>query len=386
MDGKVLNSILVKPAGPDCNLTCEYCFYSAKSSLFPGTMKHRMIEATLTEMIKQAMGQAGETIGIAWQGGEPTLMGLQFFQKSMDLIRRYGKDQTVGNALQTNGLLIDKDWIRFLNEYNFLVGLSIDGPKHVHDHYRRTKNGRSTWSRVADKAKMMLNGGVSVNALSVVTDYSSEFPEESYSFLKDLGLTYMQFIPCVERDPMKPGEFFTFSVSAEKYGAFLCKLFDLWLADFVNGCQTTSIRFFDSVFDRYVGLTPPECTLLEECGNYLVVEHNGDVYCCDFFVEPNWKLGNIQNGRLHDMLNSNRQTIFGARKKQLLEECKACKWLYNCQAGCIKDRVNGLGHIGTNHLCAAFKMFFDHADPKLRQLAESWKALHSSFPTFENPI
>jgi uncharacterized protein len=379
MTGKILNSILVKPAGPDCNLACEYCFYSAKSSLFPGTMKHRMTEATLTGLIRQAMDQAGETIGIAWQGGEPTLMGLEFFQKAMDLMQRYGRDQSVGNALQTNGLLIDKKWTKFLKEYNFLVGLSIDGPEHVHDHYRRSKDGRGTWSLVADKAKMMVNEGVTVNALSVVTDYSSEFPEEIYSFLKNLGLNYMQFIPCIEWDLTRPGELLPFSVSAEKYGTFLCKLFDLWQVDFVDGCQTTFIRFFDSIFYKYVGMAPPECTLLEECGNYLVVEHNGDVYSCDFFVEPAWKLGNINEEKLLDMLNSERHTAFGAMKKQLPEECRSCKWLYHCRGGCIKDRPNILGNRRTNHLCAAFKIFFSHADHKLTQLATSWKAEHSSF-------
>jgi uncharacterized protein len=377
MTGKTLNSILVKPAGPDCNLACEYCFYSGKSSLFPGTMKHRMTDATLTELIRQAMDLAGENIGIAWQGGEPTLMGLEFFQKAMDLIQRYGRDQSVGNALQTNGLLIDKGCTRFLSEYNFLVGLSLDGPEHVHDHYRRTKDGKGTWSRVDEKAKMMLDMGVEVNALSVVTDYAAGFPEETYSFLKDLGLTYMQFIPCVERHPTRPGALLPFSVQAEKYGAFLSKLFDLWLADFVDGCQTTSIRFFDSVLYTYVGLTPPECTLLEECGNYLVVEHNGDVYSCDFFVEPAWKLGNINDGRLQDMLNSERHTAFGAMKKQLPEECMSCQWLNHCRSGCTKDRGNFPGKRATNHLCAAFKMFFNHADVKLTELAASWKSGHS---------
>ena len=378
MTVKVLNSILIKPAGPDCNIACEYCFYSGKSSLFTGTMKHRMTEATLTELIRQAMCHAGETIGIAWQGGEPTLMGLQFFQKAMDLICLYGSNQSVGNALQTNGLLIDREWIKFLREYNFLVGLSLDGPEHIHDRYRRTRDGMGTGSLIVDKAKMMLDEGVAVNVLSVVTDYASRFPEEIYIFLKDLGLSHMQFIPCVERDQINPGKLLPFSVTAEKYGAFLCRLFDLWIEDFVDGCQTTSIRFFDSVFYRYVGMTPPECTLLEECGNYLVVEHNGDVYSCDFFVEPTWRLGNIKNGNLHDILNSKRQGTFGALKKHFSDKCISCQWLNHCQGGCLKDRENSLVDRGTHHLCAAYKMFFDHADPKLRELAASWKASHTT--------
>ena len=378
MTGKCLNSILVKPAGPDCNLACTYCFYSGKSSLFPDMKKHRMSEDVLTEMIRQVMTQAGEEVGIAWQGGEPTLMGLPFFRKAVDLIRRFGKNQTVGNGLQTNGLLIDKDWSRFLRQYNFLVGLSIDGPEHIHNHYRRMKDGGETWSTVTDRLKLMLDQGVSVNALGVVTDYSAGFPEEIYTFYKGLGLTYMQFIPCVETEPLKPCMLSPFSVSADKFGPFLCTLFDLWLADFVDGAQTTSIRFFDSVFYRYVELAPPECTLLEECGNYLVIEHNGDVYSCDFFVEPQWRLGNIKEGRLQDFLNSKRQNAFGAMKNRLPDECIACKWLHHCRGGCIKDRPGDLHHNGVNYLCDAYKMFFEHADARLTELASSWKAMQSS--------
>jgi len=378
MTGKILNSVLVKPAGPDCNLACDYCFYSGRASLFPDATKHRMSEDILTNMIRQVMTQAGEEVGIAWQGGEPSLMGLPFFQKAVEQISRFGRNQTVGNGFQTNGLLINKDWARFLRQYNFLVGLSIDGSEHIHDYYRHMKDDKGTWSIVNDRAKLMLDEGVSVNALGVVTGYSAEFPEEIYAFYKELGLNYMQFIPCVEIDPSNPSALSVFSVSAEKYGSFLCTLFDLWISDFVDGVQTTSIRFFDSIFYSYVGLTPPECTLLEECGNYLVIEHNGDVYSCDFFVEPRWRLGNIKEGQLQDMLNSERQKAFGAMKNRLPTECKACKWLHQCRGGCIKDRSGGFNHNGVNHLCDAYKMFFDHADAKLTELASSWKSIQPS--------
>jgi uncharacterized protein len=378
MTEKPLNSILVKPAGPDCNLDCAYCFYSGKASLFTEAKKHRMSEALLTEMIRQVMTRAGEEVGIAWQGGEPTLMGLPFFQKAVDLISRFGSNQAVGNGLQTNGLLLDREWARFLRQYNFLVGLSIDGPEHIHDHYRLTGEGGKTWSLISDKAKLMLDEGVSVNALGVVTDYSAGFPGEIYGFYKEIGLHYMQFIPCVESDPFNPGRLLPFSVSADRYGPFLCTLFDLWVADFVDGAQTTSIRFFDSVLHGYAGLTPPECTLLGECGNYLVVEHNGDVYSCDFFVEPGWRLGNIKEGRLPDMLNSERQEAFGAMKNRLPMECIVCKWLHHCRGGCIKDRPGGPNHQGLNYLCDAYKMFFRHADARLTELASSWKAMQAS--------
>lgn len=378
MKGKPLNSILVKPAGPDCNLSCTYCFYSGKSSLFPETEKHRMSEALLIEMIRQLMTQAGDEVGVAWQGGEPTLMGLAFFQKAVDLMTRFGRNQAVGNGLQTNGLLIDKEWARFLRQYNFLVGLSIDGPKHIHDHYRRMKDDSGSWAMVCDRAKIMLDEGVAVNALGVVTDYSAGFPEEIYEFYKGIGLNYMQLIPCVEIDPMNPEKRLSFSVSSDRYGPFLCKLFDLWLSDFVDGFQTTSIRFFDSILHSYIGLPPPECTLFEECGNYVVIEHNGDVYSCDFFVDPKWRLGNIKEGRLLDMLNSERQKSFGSMKKKLPDECDECRWLHHCRGGCTKDRPRGIQRNGVNYLCEAYKMFLKHADARLNELATAWKAMQAS--------
>jgi len=337
-----------------------------------------MSEATLTEMIRQVMTQAGENVGIAWQGGEPTLMGVSFFRKAVELISRFGRNQAVGNGLQTNGVLINKEWTRFLRQYNFLVGLSIDGPEHIHNHHRLTKEGGKTWSIVMDRAKMMLDEGVAVNALGVVTDYSAGFPEETYRFYKGVGLDYMQFIPCLEVDPSNPGRLLPFSVSPDRYGSFLCTLFDLWLGDFVDGAQTTSIRFFDSMLHSYVGLTPPECTLLEECGNYLVVEHNGDIYSCDFFVEPGWRLGNIKEGRLTEMLNSERQDAFGAMKARMPDECRVCRWLGHCRGGCTRERTGILNHGGLNYFCDAFKMFFEHADSVLSELASLWKARQAS--------
>ena len=331
-----------------------------------------MSEAVLEELIKQLMGQPQEEISIGWQGGEPTLMGLPFFSKAIDLEGRYGKGKVFGNGLQTNGVLLDSAWARFFRKYNFLVGLSLDGPAHIHDHYRRMQGGQGSWSRVADKARMLLDAGVSVNALTVVNDYSAGFPEEIYASHKDLGLAYMQFIPCVETDPENPERAAPFSVSAEDYGAFLCKVFDLWMADFVNGTPTTSIRFFESLLFIYAGLPPSECTLQDECGQYVVVEHNGDVYACDFFVEPGWKLGNILENQLADMLNSPKQFDFGKRKSDLPPPCKGCKWLSLCRGGCTKDRLRDPHNGNFNHLCAAFKMFFAHTDAAFKCLvAES---------------
>jgi uncharacterized protein len=367
---KPLNFILVKPAGPDCNMGCRYCFYLEKAELFSQSRSHRMSEDILQEMIRQSMEQSDENISFGWQGGEPTLMGLPFFEKAVYYQQLYGNGKLVGNGLQTNGLQLDYSWGKFLKQYHFLVGLSIDGPQHVHDHYRLLKSGKGSWEKVVDKAKLMLDMGVDINALTVVNDYSVQYPEEIYAFHKSIGFSFMQFIPCVETHPSKPGETAPFSLDPGAYGGFLIKIFDLWRADFVRGVPTTFIRYFDSVLFHYVGLQPSECTLLPSCGVYVVVEHNGNVYACDFFVEPNWELGNVKEGRLVDMLNSVRQYNFACLKANLPIECKSCKWLHYCWGGCIKDRhsANNL-----NRFCQSFKMFYKYADPHLKQIADQWK-------------
>ncbi|MGD2294350.1 MAG: anaerobic sulfatase maturase [Candidatus Aminicenantes bacterium] len=370
---KHLDSVLIKPAGPDCNMACTYCFYLEKSELFPETRIHRMGEDVLEEVTRQLLSQPIRELAFSWQGGEPTLMGLPFFQKAVDCQQKFGRGQVVGNGLQTNGLQIDKDWAEFLSEYKFLVGLSLDGPEHIHDFYRFLCSGRGSWSRVVRSARLLLDSGVAVNALSVVNDYSVRFPEETYTFFKDLGLEYMQFIPCVETDPEDPSKAAPFSVSSEAYGSFLCRLFDLWMGDFKEGKPTTSVRFFDSLFYTYVGMPPPECTLLEECGNYVVVEFNGDVYSCDFFVEPEWKLGSVKTDKLVHMLNSHRQKEFGRKKKALPQTCRDCRWLQSCRGGCPKDRIRDPRDNRLNHFCLAYKMFFQHADDRLQELARDWK-------------
>ncbi|NOY77425.1 MAG: anaerobic sulfatase maturase [Calditrichaeota bacterium] len=370
---KALTSVLVKPAGPDCNLACTYCFYLEKASLFPRVKMHRMNEAILEEMTKQILKQGGPSITIGWQGGEPTLMGLPFFEKAVEFQKTYAQEQTVGNGLQTNGILLDQNWAHFLGKNQFLIGLSLDGPRHIHDHYRLFRGGQGSWEQVVDRAKLLLDAGVAVNALTVVSDYSAQFPEEIYAFHKSLGLTYMQFIPCVETDPRDPTRAAPFSVSPEQYGRFLQKVFDLWWSDFKNGQPTTSVRFFESVFYTYVGLTPPDCTLHKECGIYVVVEHNGDVYACDFFVEPRWRLGNVMEDQLIDLLNSPKQDAFGKVKVHLPKECLNCPWLQHCWGGCPKDRLRDPRDQGSNHFCRSYKMFFEHADARLQELARVWK-------------
>ncbi len=372
---KSLASVLVKPAGADCNLDCAYCFYLEKASLYPENRQHRMPLPVMEEMVRQIMQSGEPAVSFGWQGGEPTLMGLDFFRRVVEAQQKFGRSgQSVGNGLQTNGILIDDAWCAFLREYNFLVGLSIDGPQPIHDKYRLTVGGRPSWQKVFESGNRMLQAGVAVNALVVVNDYSCRFPEEIYAFLRDAGYEFMQFIPCVETDPHDSSRAAPFSVSAESYGEFLCRIFTCWKNDFQNGRPITSVRWIDSVFHTCVDRPPPECTLLEECGCYVVIEHNGDVYACDFFVEPAWKLGNVMQDNLADLLNSPRQNRFGKIKTHLPPECPPCPWLRHCYGGCPKDRLRDPFDRGSNHFCRSYKMFFEHAHADLQRLAEEWKA------------
>jgi len=370
---KLLTSILIKPAGPDCNMNCTYCFYLKKANLYPETSSHRMSNEILEETIRQVLEETRTPVTFAWQGGEPTLLGLSFFQKAIEFQIKYGAGKLVRNAFQTNGLLINREWAAFLKKYQFLVGLSLDGPEHIHNRYRFLKGGQGSWSHVVDRAELLLDSGVAVNALTVVNNYSVNFPEEIYAFHKNLGLTYMQFIPCLEPDPSNPERKAFFCPPPEAYGEFLIKLFALWIEDFTDGRATTSIRFFDSIFFIYVGFEPPECTLLPECGVYVVIEHNGDVYPCDFFVDSRLKLGNIRGKKLIDLLNSDAQKAFGQQKSALPNPCLSCQWLQFCRGGCPKDRRFNPTDPELNYFCDSFKIFFDHADSRLKKLAIKWK-------------
>jgi uncharacterized protein len=379
---KPLNSVLVKPAGPDCNLACRYCFYLDRARLFPDAGPHRMDQTVLDATVQQVLAAGSPQVSFGWQGGEPTLMGVPFFERAIELEKRYGSDrQTIGNGLQTNGLLIDGAWCRFLRDSQFLVGLSLDGPRHVHDRYRLARGGQPTWARAADAARRMLDGGVEVNALAVVNDYSAEYPGEVYGFLRDAGLRHMQFIPCLEREPGPAAGATAFSVTPARLGRFLCAVFDAWRADFRAGRPTTFIRWFDAVYATYLGMRALECTLLPECGDYVVIEHDGDVFACDFFVRAEWKLGNVRAGRLAEMLNSPQQARFGRQKADLPAGCTSCRWLPHCHAGCPRERWDAAGG---NVFCQAYQMFFAHADATFRALAAAWRA-ERAVPVAERP-
>jgi uncharacterized protein len=348
-------------------MACEYCFYLGKNSLFPGTI-HRMSDAILEETLRQFMEQSPAEVSLSWQGGEPTLMGLDFFRKAMELLQHYGQGQVAGNGLQTGGILIDSDWARFLKEFHFLVGLSLDGTQHVHDRYRKDKGGNGTWNRVMAGLNHLRKENVSVNAIATLNRYSAENIEETYSFFRDEGLAHMQFIPIVQTDVSGITDF---SVSGEAFGHALITLFDLWRDDFHLGSPTTFIRFFDAVYHYYAGVLPAQCTLLDQCGTYLVIEHDGSVYPCDFFVEDTLCLGNVMTHRLDEMLNSPQQNAFAMKKGYVPAECRTCPWLALCHGGCPAERVGRINQ--SNRLCKGYKMFFEYSDSWFRKKAISSK-------------
>lgn len=369
-----LTSLLVKPAGPDCPLDCAYCFYLEKEALWPEARRHRMSLATLEALTRKAFADCGGGLSFVWQGGEPGLMGLDFFRQAVTFQKMYGRGKEVSNAFQTSGVHLDAEWARFFKRHAFLVGLSLDGPEALHDAMRRDKGGRGTWARVRETARMLLREGVAVNALATVNAMTARHPEDVYGHLKELGFEHLQFIPIVETDREDPSRASDWSVSDEAYGEFLVRVFDCWRNDFKDGWPTVSVRFFDSVFYHYAGMAPPDCTLMETCGTYLVVEHDGSVYPCDFFVEGARKLGDVHRDGLRAMLNSPEQLAFGREKARLDDTCLACPWLRHCRGGCPKDRIRDPRDHGHFHFCGAHTRFFEHADPFLKALAARWKA------------
>ncbi|HCA46483.1 MAG TPA: anaerobic sulfatase maturase [Armatimonadetes bacterium] len=361
-------TILIKPAGPDCNLACSYCFYSGKSALFPGEPRHRMSDETLRVLVQKYMNYHDRVVPFAWQGGEPTLMGLDFFKRVVHYQQLYGRDgQQVSNSLQTNGVLLDDpEWAKFLHEYHFLVGLSIDGPAEVHDAFRRDHGGAGSHARVLAALRNLLAHEVEVNILSMVQPENVHRPRETYEYLLSLDVDFLQFIPLAENNPCGPG-LAEFTITAEDYGRFLCELFDLWAAE---KPRQAYVRTFDDALAAVMGYPHPTCMFGPDCGPYFVVEHNGDIYACDFFVEEQWRYGNIHDMRFHHIPRLERHKQFRARKTAGLDECRACKWFALCHGGCPKYRVMLDDAARPTYFCRAYRMFFEHAHPTLKRMAE----------------
>jgi len=358
--------LLVKPVSADCNSHCVYCFYRRTESLYPEPAEHRMRAETLEPMVREFLElRQPETI-FSWQGGEPTLAGLDFFREAVRLERAYGRPgQVVGNALQTNGLNLDREWADFLAEFQFLVGLSLDGPEEIHNTYRTNAAGRGTFEMVMAAAELLRRAGVAFNILAVVSTANVERPAEVYRFFRRSGFPYLQFVPCLERDPSGRG-LAPFAISPEAYGRFLCELWDLWLGD---GFPQVSIRDFDSYLHRRLQGKANLCTYQSACGQYLVVEHNGDVYPCDFFVRPEWRLGRLGERRLREFFRQPLALEFARKKTPPDPECGRCSWRGHCHAGCPKDRLDAQGSpAGRTRFCSAYQAFFAHAEKDLARL------------------
>jgi uncharacterized protein len=359
--------LLVKPAGPDCNLACTYCFYSGKSALYPEARQHSMGPEVARRLVRDYMDLAGPAPSFGWQGGEPTLLGVDFFRRVVALQAQTARPGTaIANGLQTNGTLINDEWARFLLRYRFLVGLSLDGPAEIHDHYRRDHAGAPTHERVLRAARTLRDGQVEFNVLCMVTDYSAGRAAEIMDYMLGQGLTFLQFIPCLERDP-DSGDLLPFTCSPEGYGQFLCDAFDVWASEWPPRAY---VRTFNDLLAAAAGSPAPTCVFRPNCADYILVEHNGDVYPCDFFVEPEYLLGNIMHTPLREIALSDAFRAFRNQKQPHDPTCLACEWLPFCHGACPRHRPGASDAAPGNFFCESYRMLFAHAMGRLREMAE----------------
>ena len=374
-------TLLIKPSGSDCNIDCQYCFYKHRAPEV-GQGRQRMSDEVLERLVKDYMQLNFPMAGFAWQGGEPTLMGLDFYKKTVELQKKYGSPgQEVGNSLQTNAILLNDEWCRFLHENKFLVGVSIDGPKEFHDYYRLDHSGSGTFDlmflafvmRAIDKCK---EHKVEFNTLTLLNAKNIEHPDEVFDFLVALGTKYIQFIPCVELDA-GTNKITDFSITPLQYGKFLCGLFDRW---YKHGPQKLSIRDFDSFLSYFVTGRHSICTFDKQCSQYIVIEHDGNAFCCDFFVEPRWQLGNIFDTPIEKLAASSIKRTFARAKKNICNKCLVCRHLAVCRGGCMKDRApfdkDNFGK--ESYFCEGYKLFFDYALPKFTQIAADINAANAA--------
>jgi len=376
--------VLAKPAGPRCNLRCAYCFYVEKEEeLCSGDAPAFMSDATLERFVRDYIAsQPGSEVLFAWQGGEPTLCGIDFFEKAFELQRRYAAGKHITNAFQTNGVLIDNNWATLFQRYNVLVGLSIDGPERVHDHYRRDRGGHPTFSRVMRAVEHLRSRNVAFNAMACVHAGNQHQPLEVYRFLRDHVSRFIQFIPVVERHGMAHGRLVSpnvpieeapvdgFSVSPAGFGRFLCAIFDEWARRDVG---RVFVQQFDVALEAWVGAPSSLCSHAETCGRAMALEHNGDLYACDHYVFPGYRLGNIHETPLWELAGLEQQRRFGlAKRDSLPSACRNCPVLFACRGGCPKDRipVSGAAEPPRHWLCEGYRMFFTHIDDAMTFMAK----------------
>jgi uncharacterized protein len=369
--------VMAKPTGARCNLRCDYCFFLEKESLYPGSdfrMSDEVMEAYIAQTVQ---AQRVPHVTIAWQGGEPTLMGLDFYRRARAVEDAHvPAGMQVERTIQTNGVLLDDEWAAFLAQNDYLVGLSIDGPRELHDAYRHDRAGGPVFDRVLAAARRLQAHGAEFNVLCTINAVNSGHPLEVYRFFRDeLDARYLQFIPIVEIEapptPTRPGTVTDRSVKPDAYGDFLCAIFDEWLRRDVGDMF---VQFFDGVLAAYVRGYSSLCVLRPTCGEGVALEHNGDVYSCDHFVDPPYLLGNIAETPVGELVRSPQQRAFGQAKQATLPAyCRACEYLFACHGECPKNRIllTPDGETGLNWLCAGLKAFFAHTERPMRLMAET---------------
>lgn len=368
--------VMLKPAGAHCNMACDYCYYLEKSKLYNQLPRQIMTDALLEKFTQEYIqAQTMNEVLFTWHGGETLMRPLGFYKKALEFQRKYASGKRIDNCIQTNGTMLTDEWCRFFKENNWLVGLSIDGPQEFHDEYRRMRGGQPSFNKVMKGIRLLNKYEVEWNAMAVVNDFNGDYPLEFYHFFKEIGCHYIQFAPIVERIvPHSDGRHLAdlndkeapladFSVSPEQWGNFLCQLFDEWVC---NDVGTYFIQLFDATLCNWMGVQPGICTLGTSCGHAAVMEFNGDVYACDHFVFPEYKLGNIHDHTLVEMLYGKKQQQFGRMKQDSLpQQCRQCDFLFACNGECPKNRFakTADGESGLNYLCKGFRQFFHHVAP-----------------------
>lgn len=358
--------VMAKPVGAACNLRCKYCYYLEKSKLFPNehnTMDDETLERFIRDYIQS---QSMQQVLFTWHGGEPMLRPLAFYEKVIELQKRYAGGRIIENSLQTNGTLITDEYAEFFVKNGWLIGVSIDGPKEYHDAYRRSAGGGATFDNVMKGIDILNRYKVEWNAMAVINNLNGNHPLEFYHFFKRIGCRYIQFTPVV--DASRLGELTPYSVRPRQWGEFLCRLFDEWVR---NDVGKYFIQIFDATLANWCGVAPGVCSLAKYCGHAGVMEHNGNVYSCDHFVYPEYLLGNIKTKGLVEMMYSERQTKFGHDKYDTLpRQCKECKWLFACNGECPKNRLLNTkdGESGLNYLCEGYQMYFEHVAPVMEHM------------------
>ncbi|ECC8922938.1 anaerobic sulfatase maturase [Salmonella bongori] len=371
----VFNTV-AKPSGSLCNLSCKYCFYLDKPRA-QRVMSDDVLETYIRRVIDDT---PSSDVSFCWQGGEPTLCGLSFYQKVVLLQQRYANGKTIHNSLQTNGVLINEEWAAFFAQHHFLLGISIDGPQVVHDHYRKTASGRASFSRVVNAIRLLQANDVEFNTLTVVNDESCRHGNAIYRFLtQELGSRHLQFIPVVEQSVPEEGcasampdvnfspSLMPFSVTPEGWGAFMCDVFDKWIRHDVG---RIFVQLFDNLLGVWMGEPATLCTMQPTCGQSLLVEQNGDVFSCDHFVFPSYKLGNLRQQPLKEMAASPFQQQFGAAKANLSSRCQNCTWRFACHGGCPKHRICREDSELQNYLCKGYLRFFQHITPYMNVMRQ----------------